>query len=89
MPSNTPSTTSNPEASRVTPGTSSTSTVRPPASSSIPPEDNEPADEQVKVFDDEDEREENVNEKYHQVDILHAIKSSLVTENEQVRIYFG
>ena len=58
---------------------------RPLSPSSGPPDEAETASDEVKVFDDEDEREEsNVNEKYHQVDILSAIKSSLITDTEQV-----
>jgi hypothetical protein len=82
MPSNTSTTTPNPEST----GASSTSaSLRPPASSSIPPEEAETVGDEVKVFADEDEREESGNDQFHQVGILSDIKSKLITETEQVR----
>ena len=60
------------------------STSRPPASDSTPPDETDAPSDEVKVFDDEDERELNPTEKHHQVDILSAIKSSLITDTEQV-----
>ena len=62
------------------------STSRPPASASTPPDETDAPSDEVKVFDDEDERELNPTEKHHQVDILSAIKSSLITDTEQVGI---
>ena len=56
----------------------------PPASDSTPPDETDAPSDEVKVFDDEDERELNPSEKHHQVDILSAIKSSLITDTEQV-----
>lgn len=84
MPSNTSSTTTttNPES---TGSSSSSGSLRPPTSSSIPPEEAETVGDEVKVFADEDEREENGNDQFHQVGILSDIKSKLITETEQVR----
>lgn len=62
----------------------SASTSRPPVASSPSsaiPDETEAASDEVKVFDDEDEREAN---SHQQVDILSAIKSSLITDTEQV-----
>jgi hypothetical protein len=72
-------------------GPSTSSSNRPPTSnvpSTSAPDEVEAASDEVKVYDeedDDDEREANPNEKYHQVDILSAIKSSLITDTEQVR----
>ena len=90
MPSNS-STNSSPDSSD--PASSSTSSNRPPTTSNLPPapsstEEVEAASDEVKVYDeeeDDDDRVANPNEKYRQVDILSAIKSSLITDTEQVR----
>ena len=66
----------------------SASTSRPPVASSPSsaiPDETEAASDEVKVFDDEDEREAN---SHQQVDILSAIKSSLITDTEQVSLLF-
>lgn len=87
MPSNSSTTPSNPESTGSSSSSSSaaaSSSHRPPASSSIPPEEAETVGDEVKVFADEDEREENGNDQFHQVGILSDIKSKLITETEQV-----